>query len=91
LTKFGAPLDNLSRSDFETSGTILQIGVEPRRIDIITKIDGVSFDEAIQDCDMVMLEGLHLPVISKRMLIVNKMATGRERDRLDAEQLQKLT
>ncbi len=46
LKRFGAPLREVSAVDFETEGTVLQIGVAPRRIDILTKIDGVCFDDA---------------------------------------------
>ncbi|OHD68407.1 MAG: hypothetical protein A2W19_14420 [Spirochaetes bacterium RBG_16_49_21] len=87
LSEFGAPLGNVSVADFESPGTILQIGVAPRRIDLITEIGGLSFDEASEDKDIVEIEGLSIPVISKAKLIINKLATGREKDRLDAEAL----
>jgi hypothetical protein len=90
LTTFGAPLETVSLSDFEKPGTILQIGVKPRRIDLITEIDGLSFDEAKEDNEIVSIEGLNVPVISKQKLIINKMATGRDKDRLDAENLKGL-
>ncbi len=90
LTEFGAPLDNVSKLDFEKPGTILQIGVKPRRIDIITEIDGLTFDEAKKGKSIVDIEGLSIPVISKINLIKNKQATGRDKDRLDAENLEKL-
>jgi len=89
LSEFGAPLKNISISDFESPGIILQIGVEPRRIDMITEIDGLTFDEAAKGKDIVDIEGLSIPVISKRTLIINKRATGRDKDRLDAENLEK--
>jgi hypothetical protein len=85
LSEFGAPLGNVSLADFESPGTILQIGVAPRRIDLITQISGLTFDEAGEDRDIVEIEGLSIPVISKAKLIINKLSTGRERDRLDAE------
>jgi len=90
LIEFGTPIENISRSNFEKPGIILQIGVKPRRIDIITEIDGLSFDEAGVGKCVVDIEGLAIPVISKSNLIKNKRATGRDKDRLDAENLEKL-
>jgi hypothetical protein len=46
LDRFGAPLENLSHADFASEGAVFQIGVGPRRIDIITRIDGVKFEDA---------------------------------------------
>lgn len=89
LSEFGAPLENVFIADFEVPGTILQIGVKPRRIDLITEIDGLTFDEADLDKDIVNIEGLSVPIISKSKLIINKLATGRDKDRLDAENLKK--
>jgi len=46
LRAFGAPLHDLTEKDLSTPGLIFQIGVEPIRIDVLTAIDGVQFDEA---------------------------------------------
>jgi hypothetical protein len=89
LARFGAPLDQINVNDFATEGVIFQIGVTPRRIDIITKIDGVTYDEANEDKIVVEIEGLKLPVLSLDKLIKNKMSTGREKDELDAKLLMK--
>ncbi len=88
LDEFGAPLDGVSASDFEKPGIILQIGVAPRRIDIITEIDGLTFEEASEGKEIVEIEELKIPVISKLNLIRNKRATGRDKDRIDAENLE---
>ncbi len=87
LQDFGSPLDRVSTADFTAPGVVLQIGVAPRRIDILTEIDGVTFAEAAADREIVEVEGLPIPVISKQKLIINKQSTGREKDRLDAETL----
>jgi hypothetical protein len=87
LEEFGAPTHNVSVNDFVQPGTILQIGVAPRRIDIITEIDGLTFDEAADGKEIIELEGLSIPVISRENLIVNKLATGRDKDKLDADNL----
>lgn len=89
LTRFGTPLDQLTINDFANKGIIFQIGVTPRKIDIITQLDGVSFDEADEDKIIVEVEGLKLPVLSFDKLIKNKLSTGRERDELDVKLLKK--
>ena len=87
LARFGAPLDQLNEDDFAMEGIIFQIGVAPRRIDIITKIDGVIYVEADEDKIIIEVEGLNLPVLSLDKLIKNKISTGREKDKLDAKLL----
>ena len=89
LARFGAPLDQIQVNDFAVEGVIFQIGVAPRRIDIITRIDGVTYPEANDDKIIVEVEGLLLPVLSLENLIKNKLATGREKDKLDAKYLMK--
>lgn len=89
MIRFGAPLEQIEIDDFSKEGIIFQIGVIPRRIDIITKIDGVTYEEADEDKITVEVEGLMLPVISLDKLIKNKMATGREKDKLDIKILKK--
>jgi hypothetical protein len=87
LVTFGAAVHDVKPMDFEKKGTIFQIGVAPRRIDIINDIDGVEFDEADEDKVIIELEGLSVPVISRQKLIINKRSTGRDQDRIDAEKL----
>lgn len=85
LKKFGAALVDLSPYDFAEEGIVFQIGVPPRRIDIITSIDGVSFQEAYGDKILVTIDGLDLPVLSLEMLIRNKEAVGRDKDLIDVK------
>ena len=89
LERFGAPVDQITVNDFANEGIVFQIGVTPRRIDIITHLDGVSFGEADEDKVIVEVEGLKLPILSFDKLIKNKLSTGRERDELDVKLLQK--
>ncbi|NOY24018.1 MAG: hypothetical protein GXO70_10980 [Acidobacteria bacterium] len=89
LQIFGAPLKDISPADFVSPGIVLQIGVAPRRIDILTSIDGLTFDEAVIGMETIQIEDLSIPVISRKNLISNKLATGREKDKLDAENLMK--
>lgn len=88
LEAFGAVLHDVTASDFSSPGVVYQIGVAPWRIDIVTSIDGVSFEEAYQRRKTATLEGIHVPVISVGDLITNKLATGRPQDLLDVKTLE---
>jgi len=87
LKEFGAPLSELRKDTFCEKGIVFQIGIAPRRIDIITGIDGVEFENACKTKIDIEIEGIAIPVISKDDLIRNKEATGREKDMLDARYL----
>ena len=90
LHRFGAPLHNVCKSDFEKEGTVFQIGVAPRRIDIITGASGLQFDSTFRNSSVVELEGLQVRIPSVDDLIVNKRASGRTKDLADAEALEEL-
>mgnify|MGYP003516816358 CR=1 FL=1 len=90
LAEFGAPLEALAASNFLVPGTVVQIGVAPRRIDLLTRIDGVDFDAASARAASAMVGELRIPVIALDDLITNKRATGRAQDRIDAERLAQL-
>ncbi len=89
LAQFGAPLQDVTAEDLEIEGVVFQIGVPPLRIDIVTKIDGVSFDQAYPNRTIEEIEGLKIPLISRADLIVNKKASGRKQDLADVEKLEK--
>jgi len=89
LAQFGAPLQEIDETTFVKPGIVFQIGVVPRRIDVISTITGVAFDQAYRNRQMVEIDGLAVPVLSLEDLIQNKRATGRDKDRIDAQQLQK--
>ncbi len=88
LTEFGAPLYGLEIADLESPYLVLQVGVAPRRIDVLTGIDGVSFEEAWPERHEVRVSDLVVPVISRRHLSRNKRATGRLKDAADAAWLE---
>lgn len=71
-------------------GKILMLGRPPLRIDILTKIDGVSYEEVESTCLFIELDGLRIPVISPQMLYKNKEATGRPKDSADAMELRRM-
>jgi hypothetical protein len=90
LAKFGAPLSEISESEFSNQGLVFQIGVEPSRIDILTSIDDVEFDDASKDRLEIEVEGIAVHVISREDLITNKKAVGRPQDLADVARLQSL-
>lgn len=89
LERFGAPVDShrLSVADLLRPGTIYQIGLPPRRIDIITAIDGCTFEEAWSGRSEVIVEDRPQPFLGRADLIRNKQAAGRVKDLLDLELL----
>lgn len=87
LKAFGAPVGYLTVEDLATPGRVYQIGVQPERIDVLTQISGVSFDEADKNKIEVNAGGLSIPVIGRAELLKNKLASGRSKDLLDAEWL----
>ncbi|MFN2563401.1 MAG: hypothetical protein ABR499_00145 [Gemmatimonadaceae bacterium] len=89
LAEFGAPLDRLSPADLTTPDTVVQFGASPRRIDLMTSIDGVEFGEAWAERVVVRVDDVDVPVISRAHLIRNKRATGRPQDAADAERLER--
>lgn len=88
LTRFGSPVGDLSERDLVTPGTVFQIGVAPNRIDVMTSIDGVAFDDAWAAGRIVRVAGLDVPVLSRADLIRNKRATGWPQDLADAARLE---
>jgi hypothetical protein len=87
LDEFGFGSPDLSEDDFTTPGKVIQLGVPPIRIDIITSVSGVSWEKA--NLDKVPGQYDQTPVffISKEDFITNKKATGRKKDVADIEAL----
>jgi hypothetical protein len=90
LRRFGTPLHNLTKEDLENDETIFQIGVAPRRIDIITAASGLEFEKTYARSLIVNIEGIEVHIPSLEDLIANKRATGRTKDLADAEALESL-
>ncbi|MBN1973345.1 MAG: hypothetical protein JW787_06880 [Sedimentisphaerales bacterium] len=88
LRSFGAPLQNLTKKDLEEDGTVFQIGVAPRRIDIITAATGLNFEHTYKNSLLVNIDGIDVHIPSIADLIINKRATGRTKDLADAEALE---
>lgn len=89
LTRFPAPLSSLSESDFAKAEIIFRMGLPPNRIDIITDVSGITFDEAWPNRIEHEVQGIRVNVISANDQIKNKRSTDRPRDKLDADWLEK--
>jgi hypothetical protein len=87
LRAFGAPLADLTEEDLATPGTVFQIGVVPRRIDVLTELTALRFEDVWPRRIEGIYGPLRFPVIGKEDFIRNKRATGRLKDRVDANHL----
>lgn len=88
LERFGAPRSRLTPESFTERDLVYQIGLPPNRIDILTDIDGVTFDEAWKDRVPCPVEGGSFAMISRHHLLANKRATGRPQDLADVARLE---
>ena len=87
LESFGFGSLGLTADDFAQANAVIQLGHPPHRIDIITSIDGVEFDDAWERRMPVAIEGTTAHIIGRDDLIRNKLAAGRAQDIADAERL----
>ena len=89
LAAFGAPLAALGfkQADLQRDDQVFQIGQPPRRIDMLTGISGVAFDEAWPGRMIGRVAGLDVPFIGREALVRNKRAAGRAKDLADLEAL----
>ncbi len=89
LARFGAPLESagVTAADFAQPGAVYQIGLPPRRIDVLTEISGVTFDEAWASRVVGEVEGRAVGFIGRAALLKNKEASGRLQDVADAARL----
>ena len=90
LEEFGVPFE-LSPNDFLEPNCVIQIGNIPNRIDILTDIDGLNFENAWQNKNKIDFDGLTTYSLSLDDLIINKSSTQRAKDKLDLEQLKELS
>lgn len=91
LTAFGAPLaqHNVSAADFARAGTVYQMGLPPRRIDVLTQISGVEFADAWADRTFVAVRGTPVAFLGREALLRNKRAAARAKDLLDVDLLER--
>ena len=91
LAAFGAPMEQLTQADLAKDDTVFQMGLPPNRIDILTGLTGVTFDECWAYRVYVNIQGLDIPCIGKEQLLTNKRALGRPQDLVDAAMLEQST
>ena len=73
---------------FASEGYGYRMGIKPNLIEVLTTIDGLSFDEAWSDHQVVTIDGRTIPVIGRKALLRNKKASGRPKDLADAAWLE---
>jgi len=88
---FGFESMGLKKEDFLEPNHIIQLGISPHRIDLLTGIDGVEFAQAWSTKEMTKLDGLPVFMLSKELLIKNKLAVRRDQDLVDVKRLQELS
>jgi len=87
LNEFGFGELDISISDLSTPKQVIQLGYPPLRIDLITSIDGLVFQQAWKQRVCVDIQDMTINFISRKDLLANKKATGRARDIADIEEL----
>lgn len=90
LARFDAPMDQISPADLAKEGTVFQIGVAPRRIDILTSLTGLGFDDAWSTRKEAEVDGLKIFALGLQALLKNKKAVNRPKDRGDIAELESL-
>lgn len=87
LDEFGFGEVGVTVSDFERADSVVQLGFPPYRIDILTSVDGVSFEAAWANRVVVDIDQIKVPFIGRADLIANKTAAGRPQDIADVQRL----
>ena len=89
LLDFGAPVETLGLSvrDLAADRSVFQMGIPPRRIDVLTSLTGLQFDAAWRARRILRVNDLDLPFLGREALLPNKRETGRLKDLADADTL----
>jgi len=90
VSDFGFAGLGLKEGDFRVPEMVIQLGRAPNRIDILTSIAAVSFEEAWKTRVETRLDGLPVCEISKELLVQNKLAAARQQDLADAAKLREI-
>lgn len=93
LLNFGAPLatHQVTPEHFAQKGAAYRFGIAPLKVEVLTQISGVSFDEALEDARSFNLDGRKIPYIGRAALIRNKKSAGRHKDLADVDELERLS
>ncbi len=90
IDRFGMGSLSLAPGDFQSPETIVQLGYEPYRIDLLMDVDGLNFEDCYIRKIEADLEGVKVNFLNVNDLIIAKETAGRLQDLADAEQLKKL-
>lgn len=90
LLEFGVPMHaiGLSKTDLVSPDMVCQMGVPPQRIDLLTSVTGLEFDDVWSTRRLHGVDSLELPFLGRAALLQNKRATGRSKDLVDVEILE---
>ena len=86
LNEFGGP--PLDIEFLKEKGNIISFGIAPVKIDIINEADGIDINNCYSRREIIVVEEVEIPLISKEDLIANKKSTGRLSDMADVEKLE---
>jgi len=89
MDDFGFESLGLTQQDFSEEGQVLQLGMPPNRIDILTSVSGGDFETCWNRRVEIVLDSLEVPFIGLDDLVKNKLATGRTQDIADVEGLRR--
>ncbi|MBM4259466.1 MAG: hypothetical protein FJ147_26650 [Deltaproteobacteria bacterium] len=89
IRAFGFGNTGIEQEDFLQEDYVVQLGVAPNRIDLLTGISGVTFEEAWQSRETGDISGVKVSLISRDLLIKNKRAANRAKDQGDIQLLEK--
>lgn len=90
ISNFGFDSLGLKEEDFQNPENIIQLGRAPYRIDLLTDVDGIIFEDCFQRKENFLLAGTSINFLSIQDLIKAKKTSGRAQDLADAEQLEKI-
>jgi hypothetical protein len=90
LVAFGAPVESMGvhLEDLATEGMVVQIGLAPRRVDLLTSLTGATFRDAWEERVEHEVDGLRIPFLGRATLLKNKRAVGRPQDLADVDALE---
>ncbi len=91
LVAFGAPIQalHIGADDFARAGKVVQLGVPPLRVDLLTSVSGIDYEDAVVEASTIDVDGRVVRLIGLDALIKNKRAAGRPQDLADVAQLEK--
>ena len=87
LADFGFSSLDITIDDFQNQDNVIQLGLPPVRIDLITSISGVTWEEADTSKEPGLFGDVSVAYIGKEQFIINKRASGRKKDLADLESL----